>query len=209
MKSYIGVNYIMAVNQLLRMSIYWDCYCFVDKVSIGNMFTRIRYQEVLQNLHFVDNTKQDKTDKGYKTKPIIDHLNDEQRIDEFMTRFKGRSLMRQYLKMKPIKWRFKWWFRCTSSTGHLNKFDLYSGWMKDIEVNFGESVVMQISGKPKGTDCTFFDPALMDKLFEDEIYVLGTVQSTQKDMPKLKDDKKIPKGEGGFHYSKRIICCKW
>ena len=100
----------MAVNQLLRMSIYWDCYCFVDKVSIGNMFTRIRYQEALQNLHFVDNTKQDKTDKGYKTKPIIDHLNDEQRIHEFMIRFKGRSLMRQYLKMKPIKWRFKWWF---------------------------------------------------------------------------------------------------
>ena len=76
MKSYIGVNYIMAVNQLLRMSIYWDCYYFVGKVSIGNMFTRIRYQEVLQNLHFVDKTKQDKTDKGYKTKPIIDHLNE-------------------------------------------------------------------------------------------------------------------------------------
>ena len=111
--------------------------------------------------------------------------------------------------MKPIKRRFKWWFRCTSSTGHLNKFDLYSGRKKDVEVNFGESMVMQISEKTKGTYCTFFYPALMDKLFEDEIYVLGTVQSSQKDMLKLKDDKKIPKGEGGFHYSKCIICCKW
>ena len=40
-----------------------------------------------------------------------------QNIDEHMTKFKGRSSMRQYLKMKPDKWGFKWWFRCASSNG--------------------------------------------------------------------------------------------
>ena len=39
----------------------------------------------------------------------------EQNIDEHMIKSKGCSLMRQYLKMKPIKWGFKWWFCCTSS----------------------------------------------------------------------------------------------
>ena len=28
-------------------------------------------------------------------------------------------------------------------------------------------------------------------------------------MPKLKEDKKMSRGERDFHYSKSIICCKW
>ena len=38
----------------------------------------LREQETkkLQNLHFAGNPKQDKTDKGYKIRPIIDHLNE-------------------------------------------------------------------------------------------------------------------------------------
>ena len=45
-------------------------------VGIQNIFMRARYQDVLQNLHFADNTTQNKKDKGYKIKPIIDHLNE-------------------------------------------------------------------------------------------------------------------------------------
>ena len=69
-----------------------------------NIFLRTRYQEVLQSLHFVDNTKKDKTDKGYKIIPFINHLNEsfkvvfsnkpEQSVDKHMTKFKGRSSMR-------------------------------------------------------------------------------------------------------------------
>ena len=74
---------------------------------------------------------------------------------------------------------------------------------------------MQLSEKLKGTYCTlFFDnffniPELMDKPFVDGIYAIGTVRSNRKKMPKLKEDKKIFKGERDFHYSNKIICCKW
>ena len=50
---------------------YWDCDLFVDNVGIQNIFTRTRYQEVLQNLHFADNTKQEKRDKGSKIKASL------------------------------------------------------------------------------------------------------------------------------------------
>ena len=73
---------------------------FVGNDGIQNIFARTRYQVVLQNDHFADNTKQDKTDKGDKIR-IIDHLNEsfqavfsnksEQCIDEYMTKFKERS----------------------------------------------------------------------------------------------------------------------
>ena len=55
---------------------YCDCDHFEGNVGIQNIFTRTRYQEVLQKFHFAKNTKQDKTDKGYKFKPIIYHLNE-------------------------------------------------------------------------------------------------------------------------------------
>ena len=120
MKAFVGINYVMTVNQLPNIPMYWDCDHFIGISGIQNIFTRGKYQEILQNVHFADNSKHDQTDKDYKIRPIIDHLNKsfqesysnepKQSIDEYMTKFKGCSSMRQYLKMKPIKWGFKWWF---------------------------------------------------------------------------------------------------
>ena len=64
MKAFIGVNYIIDVNQLPSTPKCWDCHHFVSSGGIQNIFMKLRYQEVLQNLHFADNAKQDKTDKG-------------------------------------------------------------------------------------------------------------------------------------------------
>ena len=100
MKVIIGVDYIMTVNQLSTIPMFWDCNNFVGNVGIQNIFARTRYQVVLQNNYFADNTKQDKTDKGHKIR-IIDHLDEsfqavfsnesEQGLDEYMTKFKVRS----------------------------------------------------------------------------------------------------------------------
>ena len=109
-----------------------------------------------------------------------------------MTKFKGRSSIRQYLKMKPIKRNFKWWFRCASSNGYLYEFDLYLGKKQNVEVNLGECVVMQLSEKLKGTFWTllfenFFNrPLLINKLFEEKICTIGTVSSQRKHMVNLK-----------------------
>ena len=54
---------------------YWDCDHFIGNKGIQNIFTRSRYLEILQNLHFADNSKQDQIDKDCKICSIIDHLN--------------------------------------------------------------------------------------------------------------------------------------
>ena len=98
--------------------------------------------------------------------------------DKHMTKFKGRYSMKQYLKMKPIKWGFKLWFRCASSNGYLYEFDLYLGKKQNVAVNLGEGVVMQLSEKLKCTFCTlFFDnffnsPLLTKKVFQENIYAI-------------------------------------
>ena len=52
-------------------------------------------------------------------------------------------------------------------------------------------------------------PALIAKLIWDGIYAIGKVPSSRNQMPKLKEGKKMSRGESVFHFSKNIICCKW
>ena len=98
---------------------------------------------------------------------------------------------------------------CASSNVYLYEFDLYLRKKQNVEVNLGKGVVMQLSEKLKGTFCTlFFDnfsnsPLLTNKLFEENIYAIGTVRLNQKHMPK--DDKKIVRGDSDFQFSKNVI----
>ena len=64
-----------------------------------------------------------------------------------MTTFTVHSFMKRYLELKPVKWGFKWQFRCAVSTGYLYKFDLYLGKKKDIEGNLVEGAVLQLTNK--------------------------------------------------------------
>ena len=75
---------------------------------------KTKFQSILQNLHFSSNDNDDKTDKSFKIRPIIEHPNKLfaeslsnspfQSVDDHMCKFKGRSSMKQYIKNKPIKW---------------------------------------------------------------------------------------------------------
>ena len=115
---------------------------------------RNRFCEILQNLHFADNRKDDKTDKAFKMRSVIDHLNSkfsevlsndsEQSIDEHMVKFKGRFGMKQYIKSKPINWGFKFRFRCLYKFDYLCQMDIYLGRKQTPEFNLGlgEEVVV-------------------------------------------------------------------
>ena len=144
----------MAINKLPTIAEYWRVDNLIGNNGIQNTMIRNRFCEILQNLHFVNNRKDDKTDKAFKMRPVIDQLNpkfsevlsndSEQSIDEHMVKFKGRSGMKQYIKSKPIKWGFKFWFRCSSKSGYLYQMDIYLGRKQTPEFNLGlgEEVVL-------------------------------------------------------------------
>ena len=93
MKILVGVNYIMTVNRLPSIPVFWDCNHYVCNVGIQNIFARSKNQVVVQNNHFVDSTKQSKIDKDHKIW-IINYLNESFQgvcIDEYMTKFKEIS----------------------------------------------------------------------------------------------------------------------
>ena len=85
----------------------------IGNEKIQKVMTRTRFQFILQNLQFSNNNNDDKTDRSYKIRPVIEHLNKVsaetlsnspfQGVDEHMCRFKGSSSMKQYIKNKLIK----------------------------------------------------------------------------------------------------------
>ena len=97
MRVFLGINYVMSINKLYGQ--------YVGNKGIRNVMSRSRFEEILQNLHFSDNTKDDKSDKGYKVRSLINHFNQSfsecvsddctQSIDEHMVKFTGRSSMKQ------------------------------------------------------------------------------------------------------------------
>lgn len=63
-----------------------------------------------------------------------------------MIPFKGRSSMKQYLPMKPIKRGFKVWVLAEAKSGYISSFDVYTGKKKEhTEKCLGESVVKKLS----------------------------------------------------------------
>ena len=62
-----------------------------------NTIIQNRFCEILQNLHFADNTYDNKTDRGFKVRPVRDHLNkkigevlsnNKEQINKHMVKFK-------------------------------------------------------------------------------------------------------------------------
>ena len=68
----------------------WRVDNLIGNNIIQNTIIRNRFCEILQNLHFADNMYDDKTDRGFKVRPVIDHLN--KRFAEVLSNKKEKSI---------------------------------------------------------------------------------------------------------------------
>ena len=48
---------------------------FIRYSGIQNTMVRNRFVQILQNVHFADDTRDDKTDRAFKIITLIDHFN--------------------------------------------------------------------------------------------------------------------------------------
>ena len=118
--TFLGVNLLMGISKLQTMKSYWSVDEGLGNSRIQKAMARARFLEILQNIHFADNHKElspkesEEYDRAWKLRPLFDHLGKHfqdmlqpeahQSVDEHMCKFKGKSIMRQYMKNKPIKW---------------------------------------------------------------------------------------------------------
>ena len=91
----------------------------------------------------------------------------------------GRSTMKQYMPMKPVKRGFKVWVRADAVNGYFCDFDVYVGRPGDgtsVETGLGEPVVKELTETMQGkhyqifcdnffSSCTLFDDLLQQGLY--------------------------------------------
>ena len=112
------------------------------------------FLEISRYLHFVDNDTLPRDSPSYdrlgKVRPLIDHFSQkfksvylphkEVAIDEAMIKFTGRSSLKQYMPMKPIKHGIKVWVLGYSSNGYF-LLKISGGW--------GSPTQRHLSGRPR------------------------------------------------------------
>ncbi|KAJ4450071.1 hypothetical protein ANN_01478, partial [Periplaneta americana] len=206
----LGVTLVMCYNRVPNFSDYWSTHSSLGNEAIKNAISRNRCQMLLSKLYFANPDKGESSSKTYYIDDVICCLKKTfqkaredspfQSIDESMTKFKGRSSLKQYLPMKPIKRGIKIWERCDSKTGYIYDLDVYSG--KDLEEKsdqrrtLGERVVLKLVESVRRSDVTLaFDRFFTSVRLVDTIQyaAVGTCISNRRNMPKF--DGKLEKGQ--------------
>lgn len=220
-KIVIGCMIIMSYNRLPSFRHYWSKHHSMGNDAIKSAISRDRFQLLSSKMYFASPEKPDGASKLYYVEDMMECLKSRflssrmesayQSIDESMTKFKGRSSMKQYLPLKPTKRGIKMWLRCDSLTGYTYDFNIYCGKEGVVEGTLGERVVNQLAATIRETDVTLcFDRFFTSiNLLETLNYAaLGTVMPNRKKLPVI--NVKLNKGQCVFRESSTgLMYAKW
>lgn len=227
---FLGINIVMGYNPMHTIASYWRESKDLGVTAIKEAMGRDRFLQILRNLHLNDNSKMNYApkDKIYKIRPLVKYMNKEFElkrtppeylaIDESMIKFKGRSSLKQYNPMKPIKRGFKLWC-LADDQGYVHKFEVYTGKNDDNkkkELGLGGSVIMKLSSNLSENnhklcfDNFFSSIPLMEVLKAKKIFACGTIRPSRKDFPSLLEDNKLKRGEFDYRSTADgITVFKW
>ncbi|XP_064384056.1 piggyBac transposable element-derived protein 4-like [Halichondria panicea] len=204
LQAFWGFCILMGVVHLPSLDDYWSRDPLTHYAPIAMKIPRWRFRENSRYLHFVNNQHLAQRgsptfDRLGKVRPLIDHLSlqftalynpsKNVAVDEAMIKFQGRSALKQYMPMKPIKRGIKVWVLGDSTNGYFSRFEVYTGKKDTRQVGLGEHVVKTLTSELKGKnhhvyfDNFFTSVKLLEDLLEDGIYGCGTARKDRKGFP--------------------------
>ena len=139
-RAYLDFMILMGINELPELRDYWSTHEYLRYAPIADRISRNQFEKITRYLHFVDNTTLPSRGEGYsrlqKVEPVITALKAKFQsvyyphcqvsVDEAMIPFKGRSTMKQYVPIKPIKRGFKVWVLADAIDGYFCDLNVYT-----------------------------------------------------------------------------------
>ncbi|XP_063219241.1 piggyBac transposable element-derived protein 4-like [Bacillus rossius redtenbacheri] len=232
-QAWIGMNILMGLIILPQVDQYCSSDPALGQPTISQVMTCKRFKKITETIHINDNQTilprdHPNNDKLHKVRPLITNLNNTiaeaytassvLAVDESMIPFKGRSSLKQYMPMKPVKRGYKVWCLADSRNGYVLKFEIYTGKSTNGRMadTLGERVVLSLTRDLKGKGCVvafdnFFTTVnLMKALRKDNIYAIGTVRTNRKGLPAmLKEKVPLKRGEFQFQCKEGVAAIKW
>lgn len=212
-RAFLGVTLAMGLTQVPSLNLYWSKDKLFHNQFISSVMSRDRYFLLLKFLHFVDNSTADTTNRLYKIENILSKLISNYQdilqpgkilvIDESMVPFRGRLHFRQYIPNKTHKYGVKLYKLC-SPEGYTFNVNVYCGKndKDNTQENVGHSqaVVLKLlrSVNPKQgrilyADNFYSSPALVERLYKENMLYCGTLRSNRKGVPAM--NEKLKRGE--------------
>ena len=204
--AYMGFMSLMGIVRLPRIEDYWKKDAIYHYTPMANRIFRKQFRELHKFLHFANNSSLAPPgtpgyDKLGKLRPIISIIGEqfaavcdpskEVSIDEAMIPFKGRSSLKQYLPMKPVKRGIKVWVRTDANTGYVSAFEVYTGKKGNTtEKGLGATVVKHLCEKLYHSyrhisyDNFFTSVDLGLHLLRSGLCSCGTLRTNRKGFPK-------------------------
>ena len=219
-----GCTLVMSYNRVPHMRMYWSRNSSLRNEKISQSISRDRFQLVFSKLYFNYPSKPPNSSKIFYVEDVVRCLKKTfleartdstfQSIDESMTKFKGRSSMKQYMPMKPVKRGIKTWVRSDSATGYVYDFNVYQGKennTKNVEGTLGERVVKTLSETIRAPEVSlcfdrfFTSISLMSSL---QFAAVGTCMQNRKNLPEF--DVKLRRGESEIYVcDEGILVASW
>ena len=205
LRAYMGFMILMGLVKLPSIRDYWKKDELYHYSPIASRISRDRFYELHRYLHFADNSKlappgSPDYKKLGKVQPVIDSLShsfqavytpgENVSVDEAMIPFKGRSSLKQYMPMKPVKRGIKVWALADASNGYISTFQVYTGKQNGtVEKGLGANVVKTLT-KPYVNshrhvyfDNFFTGIDLLLDLEKSNLYGCGTMRTNRKGFP--------------------------
>lgn len=229
-RAVFGLCLLMGVVQKPVMKQYWSTQAMIQTPFFREVMPRDRFQQILANLHFADNEKDNGNDRLFKIRHVTESIitnfrevyvpNQNISTDESLLKFHGRLGFKQYNPSKRARFGIKVYKVCESSgssCGYIWNMKIYCGQDRtDDGCPVSTKIVMdlneQILGKGYNIylDNWYSSPNLFVKLHENNTNVCGTVRLNRKNMPPDFSKVKLKRGEVAFRSSnKGILALKW
>ena len=205
LRAYLGFSILMAINHVPALEDYWKRDPVLRFAPIADRISRGRFRDITRYLHFRDNSTlplrgSPGHDRLGKVRPVLSHLcqrfaalYDPPRalsVDEAMIKFQGRSSLKQYMPMKPVKRGIKVWVLADSVNGYFSRLEVYSGKQPGrVETGLGSRVVRSLTADFSGKnhlvafDNFFTSYDLLEDLLEDGVYACGTARKDRRGFP--------------------------
>ena len=222
LKRCLGLSFVTGYLKKPTLQMYWALDCVEATPYFNHTMARNRFQSIYSNLHFNDNSLDDKTDRLYKVRPVLDYLVGKFKelyqpgenicVDEAMIPWRGRLSFKVYSPLKPSKYGMRLYVLSDSSNGYCFKVRPYYGetmplgetvfWLLDRLTGLGHTLYM---------DNYYNSVALCEQLISAGTNVCGTLRRNRGEPPLIKSltKKDLETGDKVSVNNGRILIIAW
>ena len=209
-KRFFGLLLFMGIVRMPSISDYWSQEEMFKNAFAANTMSRNRFELLLRMVHFADNEQNPNNDRLHKIQSLLDKIlhnfqtcfepSETVCVDESLIPFRGRLIMRQYIKGKRHKYGIKLFKLCCNG-GYTYNMQVYAGKNLDHGRTTPTGVVMRLTqpilncGRTVVTDNWYTSIELAKLLLDNQTHLIGTLRKNRKGLPKEVVNKKLKVGE--------------